>query len=250
MTLAATVTTLDDVPEALHEFYTERDGTYVLDVNVDSHPSVKGLKDSQARTLKEKKAAAAALEAFGGLDPEAAKEALDKVAKMEADKQKAAGDWDAREAALVAKYDEIIADRDAALDSVKGDYRAEFVTSHASRELAKAGGDVDLLLPQIERAAQLSNGDGGLSVVIVDPANPDAGGRLNSDGKPMTMSELVAELADKHPGAFKYDGGSGDGSRRAPATSSDGIKWVDRTADVFQKYGEQIADGSVRVREE
>lgn len=47
MALKMILETLDDVPEALHEFYTEKDGKYVLDAEgVDDHPAVASLKNA------------------------------------------------------------------------------------------------------------------------------------------------------------------------------------------------------------
>lgn len=56
MGLKAVVTTLDDIPEALHELYVEQDGRYVLTVDgVDDHPAVGTLKNAYERTKAERK---------------------------------------------------------------------------------------------------------------------------------------------------------------------------------------------------
>jgi hypothetical protein len=54
MALKAIVEALDDVPEALHEYYKEQNEVFVLGIDgIDDHPSVKNLKSAHERQKKE-----------------------------------------------------------------------------------------------------------------------------------------------------------------------------------------------------
>ena len=245
MSIPAVVDSLESVPESVRELYTEQDGSFVLDVEgADSLPSVKGLKESQRSTLDQRKKAEAALKAFEGLDPEAARAALEKVAGIEAAEIKKAGDWDAQVARSDEKHAKDLAAAESRYQALEKNYRTKFIDADATLELAKQGGDADLLLHKVQAQAKLVNGDGDHRVVIVD-ADGDA--RLDSAGKPFTLAWLVAELKEKHPGAFSASGASGDGSGGSNANDAAGVKTVERGPGVFAKYAEGIRDGTVVV---
>lgn len=53
--LAPVVESLDKIPEAQREFYTEQDGKYVLDTDVTSHPGTSALKSALGKERDEKK---------------------------------------------------------------------------------------------------------------------------------------------------------------------------------------------------
>ena len=55
MTIKTKLSALDDVPEQLHEYYTETDDGFVLKVDdVDSHPDVANLKNAYTRVKQER----------------------------------------------------------------------------------------------------------------------------------------------------------------------------------------------------
>jgi len=70
MALKAILETLDGIPEALHEYYTLSDGKYILDAEIDSHPAVKGLKNSLTNAREERRVAKELADKFKGMDPE------------------------------------------------------------------------------------------------------------------------------------------------------------------------------------
>lgn len=70
MALKAILETLDGIPEALQAYYTPVDGKFVLDAEVDSHPAVKGLKNSLTNAREERRLAKEDAERFRGMDPE------------------------------------------------------------------------------------------------------------------------------------------------------------------------------------
>jgi hypothetical protein len=104
MALKAILETLDGIPEALHEYYTLSDGKYILDAEVDSHPAVKGLKNSLTNAREERRVAKEQADRFKGMDP-------DKYATMEAHERQI------QEGKLIAegKVEELLALRTQAL---------------------------------------------------------------------------------------------------------------------------------------
>lgn len=81
MPLKAIVASLDEVPEPLREFYTARDGKFVLDA--EGVEDVSGLKRSLERERAEKKALQDTVAKYKNLDPEKARVALEKLEALE-----------------------------------------------------------------------------------------------------------------------------------------------------------------------
>lgn len=69
MALKAILETLDGIPEALHAYYTPQDGKFVLDAEVDAHPSVTGLKNSLVHAREERRIAKELAAKYTGMDP-------------------------------------------------------------------------------------------------------------------------------------------------------------------------------------
>jgi ATP-dependent Clp protease ATP-binding subunit ClpC len=91
MALKAILETLDDVPEALRELYTQVEDRFVLDLEeVDNHPGVRNLKsaferekEDRRKAREEKKALEERLAEVADLDPGEAREALQKLRLLE-----------------------------------------------------------------------------------------------------------------------------------------------------------------------
>jgi len=69
MILQAILETLDGIPEALKECYTEVEGRFVLNATVEDHPTVKGLKSSLVNVREEQRKTKEDLAKFKGMDP-------------------------------------------------------------------------------------------------------------------------------------------------------------------------------------
>lgn len=102
--LKAVLENLDGIPEALQGLYKLTDGKYVLDAEVEEHPSVRGLKNALTNVREEHNKAKEALLPFKGVD-------LQKYKQMEEHERLI------QEGKLIAegKVEELVALRTAAL---------------------------------------------------------------------------------------------------------------------------------------
>lgn len=114
MALPRTVTTLDEIDEALHSYYIEgKDGEYVLDIegvdNVDHlRNAYTKTKEEKKRLAKEAREAKSRLEAFGDIDPETVQELLDLREKVEQDKLTSAGKFEEALSQTKDKYEKAL----------------------------------------------------------------------------------------------------------------------------------------------
>ena len=71
MALKSKLASLDGVPEALQTLYIKQaDGTFVLDAEVEDHPSVRGMRSALDSEREERRKAKEALEKFKDIDPD------------------------------------------------------------------------------------------------------------------------------------------------------------------------------------
>ncbi|KKL28953.1 hypothetical protein LCGC14_2370000, partial [marine sediment metagenome] len=119
------------------------------------------------------------------------------------------------------------------------------VRADATKAIADADGDVDLLLPHVTGRLRVVENDDGYFARVVDVA----GQLLLEDAKsgtPMTIDTLVTgEMKEKFPSAFKGTGATGGGT---PITGSGGAATgtVDKNDPVAMgKVLKEIVDGSI-----
>lgn len=255
MALRATVTDIASVDEAIRDFYVEKDGKFLLNVeksdgfnleNVDGLTTALG-KERNARSQLEER-----LKAYGDLDPNAARDALNRVTEY--------ADLDpvkAREAMATAerfaKFDpEKEADRIAeeklknsktqitsAFERKEAELVARATTAEAlatrrekqvedlmkrntiKSELVKAKpiDDVaDMLERQIAENVRLREVDNRWVIEVLDESGAP---RIKDyNGTPMTVSDYVAELREKKPSLFQPDNTSGAGVTAKPNGAS------------------------------
>lgn len=232
--LAAVVDSLDAVPEGVRELYVESNGRYVLDADVEEHPSVRAMKNALEKE-RHKRAAIrqyadekgldvsdvlAKIEAQGQAEREAEKR-LEDALKREREAAKA------REAALKAEYDSEIA------TSAKGAAEAA-----ALRALAEHGAS-DLLLPHVMPSLKAERvAPGQYAVKVVDAAGVP---------QEMGVSEFVASLkqVEKFAPAFRGSGASGSGAPvngraggAGPTRSLAELRTPADKAAFIEKYGQ------------
>lgn len=162
---------------------------------------------------------------FAGLDPEAAKAAMQRVAELEAEMEKGGGKLtkDEREAirkSVADAYEKekqaLIAERDA-LDAGLRDY---IVENAATAAIAKHGANLKLLMPHVKGAIRAVKGDDGkYRPRVVGADGTELPSRVSGSAHlPMAPDEYVGSmLKSEYPEAFPGTGSSGSG-----ATSTNG----------------------------
>lgn len=240
MALTAFVETLEGIPEHLHEEYGQVEGGYKLNVvgaGGYELENIAGLKnalsserkltgDLQKKVTKFEKEykdidisqyaeMKSKYDEFMAFDPETE---ADKLAKSKYDtklknQQK---EWQ-------TKFDEEVNGRETRISNLTGQLQNLMIHSTAVKALAEngAGDSVELLLPHVLKSTKLVEKDGSLTVEIV---NSDGTPRVRSDGKNMTIDDLIPEFKQKWPSAFSADvkGGSGAPSSTKPAAPAKG----------------------------
>ena len=256
MALKAILDNLDNVPEALKSEYkagtagSPTEGKFVLDVeNVGGFAleDVSGLKTALGteRTLhgqtKDR------VKAFEGIDPQAAKDAIAKVAEFgQLDPKK---DVDRLvEEKLNAQLGQIrdqhngdLSKKDGAIKArdelIEGTFRREA----AIKALAESKGDVDLLLPHVLPHVKFELeevDDNGRTKLVPKTKIVDGQGnvRIGRDMNNMSLSELVTEMksSDKFGRLFEGSGHEGTGDRKTTTTGG-GQTGGKKIADMSRK---------------
>lgn len=202
--LAAVVESLDAIEdEGARKFYTEQDGKFVLDADVEGHPAVAGLKSTVKAVRGEKELTAKELKAYKdlGFTPEQIaelKEKADRVGKDNPDFEKL---LDKRIKEVETKYAKDIEERDA----LRKENRTLKLTDKVRAAFLASGGrkaDADLAVLDTEAVFDLN--DKGKIVVLDEDGDPT--------GK--TPEQYFAEVYKaKRPNLFEGSGASGSGAR-------------------------------------
>lgn len=204
---------------------------------------VGGLKSALSAARSERDAAKASAKAFEGLDPAKAKEALEKMEELAgADPEgKAREQIEAIKRQLEEKHGkelgelkEVVSQRDTELHEL-------LVVSAATQALAKAGANVELLMPHVAKRMKVERDADGKPVARV----------LQEDGKnvqitmkqgstdPMGVSEFVESLksSDTFSAAFKGSDANGSGSEGSSSGGGSGS-----SPGEFGSYRQALAD--------
>jgi hypothetical protein len=241
--LEAFVESLDNVPEAVQSEYKQVEGGYQLDVkevkgyaleNIEGLRSALGKERNSNSTLT--KELNKIKKEFDGIDPMelvGVKAQLDDVqqkydellsidpesksdeiaAQKVKDKMtKAQKDWE-------KQYNKEVGTRDEKITTLTSQLQNLMIHSTAVKALAEngAGDSVDLLLPHVLKNTKLVENDGKMEVHVVDSeGNP----RVRSDGRNMSIEDLMPEFKDKWPNAFNANVKSGGGTPPNPRPSS------------------------------
>jgi hypothetical protein len=222
-----------------------RDGFFVLDVaSVDGFAleDVAGLKSAVQKERQNVKEAQKRLDAFGELDPVAAKAALKRAAEMENWKpdEKLQAQIEERERKLIAKHESELAAANDTAEGLRKSLHTEIVESRAKSAIADAKGDIDLLLPHVLSVTKLAEDNGRMSPRIIDPK--DGTERLTGKSGSMdhmTIEEFVGgDLKERFPNAYEGTraGGSGASGSDGGSAGAGGFKITETDARDPQKY--------------
>lgn len=244
------VSSLDQVPEEHREHYTKVEdpkspahGKFVFTLDVVDGFSVRNIDNLQAALNAERGKAEEAekkLKLFGDLDPGKARDALTRVEEMKnwtpEDKVKAQIQREVGEA-----KSKLEADLKAARDTnekLEGRFRRMLITTEGTAAIAKLKGNVDLLMPLVERSARIKF-EGEKPVVFFEGENgqPILSKKAGTTD-PMGAEEFVEGLRERFAQAFEGHGGSGTGSEGAKGKGGPRQPWeITKTeAGDFAKY--------------
>ena len=204
---------IDEVPESVRDKATEVEGKYHVDATafVSKHNEILGEKKQRDADIKRLKAD---VEKYKDLDPEKAREALQKIADAEAEQLKVKGDWDAREKALKdgfatkeTEYQSQLTEREKSLDKL-------VIINELARvaSLPDVKGDFELLSENSTVMRSIRR-KGTEDYEILDAK---ANVRYGTDGLPLRMEAYLKELRE-HPKLSRLFDASGASGSGAPA---------------------------------
>lgn len=266
MAIDSFVETLDNVPEALQTEYKQVEGGYQLDVNPVNGlalENVEGLKSALGKERNNVSSLTKDLnklkKEFDGVDPmeligtkaqfedlqkkydelmainpesKADEIAAQKVKDAIAKKQK---EWE-------KKFNEDVGERDSRITGLTSQLQDLMIKSTAVKALAEngAGDSVDLLLPHVLKSTKLSEQDGKITVEVVDSeGNP----RVRSDGRNMSIEDLMPEFKERWPNAFDATVKGGSGTPPNPRAARPSAKSEMTSKEKIKMGLEQMAAG-------
>lgn len=183
---------------------------------------VSGLKSKNSELLSK----ISQFKQFEGIDPNEYKALKENAALIEAEKHKAAGNWDAREKAILDAHAKDKAAWQTTESNLKKSVEDNVLKAQIVDAISKADGSTLLLSPHVSRFTKL---DDNYQPVVVDEAGNI---RVGSDGKNITISALIAEMKadiDNFGGAFKSSGAGGSGSQQSNGTGGSVFAKMNRT---------------------
>jgi len=221
MPLEATLSSLENIDETLHDEYeATEDGTYRLKILANYTPNdkvedVSGLKSALQKERENAKNATRQLtqikEQYGEIDPEQYQQLLTEHEKREEEEALKRGEYDKRIQQVKEKQQQELdkrSQREQHLINVIKESKIDAAVVSALNELH---GNVNLLLPHVKTRMQLVEEDGQFHARVIDETGTV---RVNAEGKPITAKELVSEMRDQESfaAAFAADVKSGGGT--------------------------------------
>lgn len=240
----------EEVPKEHVDFYTEKDGKWILDTDVREHPETLALRNALTGEREKASERQKRLEAYeaAGLSPEQIKALDEDAAKLREEQAKKGGDLETLvkqrvEAALKAKDKEIaILTQDNA--AMKASLSTLQITGAVRTAAAKHGVRPEALDDVELRAARIFTLENG------KPVAKENGtiiyGKNGAD--PMSPEEWVEGLAAKATHLFNPSNGSGSGGENQGKPLPPGSKFVENTPQAIGANLEKIAKGELEVR--
>ena len=227
MPLKLKVDSLDELNEALHDLYEEKDGSFHLIppegfVSADGVEDVGGLKSALNKTRDEKRESARKLKAlqdkYAGVDLEEFERLVGLETDAETAKLAAAGEWDKIKEQMTTQHSAEKADWAKEKARLTGQIETIQIDSKVTEAISKAGGNVKLLKRIVRARLQLNTDDFSTTVLDSDEKTP----KVDGDGNPVTIDALISEMrkSDDYAGAFKASEHSGGGAD--PGKAGDG----------------------------
>lgn len=233
---------LDAVPEALREHYTERNGKFVPKFVV-------GLLNNRDDLLKENKSFKDFKSQYEGIDPKKYKEMLDKQEADERKRNEEAGNWQALQQQMATKHQQEMDAAKGVSDRLRQSLEKHLIDAALTSAITSgtAPGIPELLLPHMKQHLKVVEENGEFHAVVVDATgNPRI---ANAKGEPMTLPQLVDEFRKNEIFARCFNapqiGGSGASNQRGTVGPVRTVKSTDQRA--LSDNLEKIASGEVVV---
>jgi hypothetical protein len=184
----------------------EDDITQTTEFKAALEAEVAGLKKNRDETKERYKELQQRLKAFDGIDPDEYQKLQDAREAAEAEKAKAAGDWEK----LQAKHDKKLAEKDSIIADQDTRFRDTRKKAEAALAIAKHDGNPTLLLN---------------NVLVVLETDDDYNVFTTVDGERVSVDDYVGGLkgTDEWSGAFAPAGISGSGSHTSETPGGDDL---------------------------
>ncbi len=229
-----TVDSIEKVPADFRGLYSEGDdGSFSLrsdDAGVQSAVSaITRLNNALVSSRAEAKAAKdnsgvdlSALEDYGVTPEEIATTVAGKLEELQAQITSGKGKKSAEEVErqiekikkdLMKTHQTEVDAKEVVIGGLRGHLHKTLISDAATREIAAAGGDAEMLMPFVAPTLKPFESDGKYGVNVIDPE--DGSTRYSGvTGEPMTIAERVAELkaTDKFTKLFSSEAPSGGGT--------------------------------------
>lgn len=197
----------------------------------EEHEKTKLYLNKANKEAKERRLALKELEE-NGLSVQEAIELKKRLEEEEHKKASQKGDVEKIKEQLMSSFEKEKKELSGKIEKMQKSLYENLVSAKASEAISSAGGVPKLLMPFIQKYAQVQDEDGKYAVRILDDEGEV---RFNSRGDYMTISDYIGELkADEVFGrAFMADAKSGTGSK--PNSSSSGKATVKSRAAMSAK---------------
>ena len=228
MTLKAIIDNIESAPEAVREFYTEKDGKFVLSVEPAGGyalEDVSGLKSALGKERTTRETLEKQVVKFKDIDPEKALEAMARLEELQAiDPNKEAdkiadSKFNAAKAQLLEKHGNELKSRDERVKHLSGTIDNLLREQRATTALAEAKGAVELLLPHVLKNTRTVEKDGKFEVEVIDS---EGNVRIDGKGNNMSIKDLVAEMRQSEVFGRAFEASGVNGTGKAPTNGSGG----------------------------
>jgi hypothetical protein len=220
MELKATLETIDELPQELRDLYTETDNGYRLKLLQDYVPADKvedvgGLKNALTQERENRKKFERKLrdmeQRYGDIDLNQYQKLVEEHERMEQEKLERKGEYDKLLQQVKDQHAKELADRESQASALRKALDRNLVDREAALVCNELKGNATLLMPHIRSLTKVVEEDGEFSVRVVDAAGDP---RVNGEGQPLSIKELVSEMRsqDTYAGAFAGSGSSGGGT--------------------------------------
>jgi len=257
MALAAVIESLDDLDEALHPLYDQKDGKYVLQVKgIDGHPSVRGLKSAYEKTERQLKDTKEKLDAFGDLtleDVEELRQQAEEAGKALGDEELQAKLAEIQEgfenklAKVEAKHTKALQVSEARNATLTGELETRLVDNELDKSIA-AQGFKEELRPAVralmkERGPKLQEEGGrftGIFPVDLDgiPGDHGINDYVSTWAKTDEAKAFLPASGNSGSGSSPLENTGGGGGGKGKVAVQNGIVTVDPS---------KVASGEVTV---
>lgn len=188
--------------------------------------ALKGLVETEVSGLKAKRdellGKLKALDAHKDIDPDEYKRLKEQATKAEEDRALKAGEFDNLKKQLIEAHTKEKQALEAKLTALHKSLEENVLIATATQAIAAEKGVPALLMPHVRSRTKLD--DNGQPVVIDESGNV----RVAADGKPLTITALIAEMksdVNTFGRAFEPSGASGAGSQGGSGAGGSGKQY-------------------------